>query len=92
MKFITPISDYGETFKITPCDEILALGSCFANVVGQKLKDNQMKVLLNPFGTLYNPCSIFQIIELGLDLLEQKIAPSEIFYLVISFFDKWRVI
>ena len=72
MKFFTPITNYKETFKLSPCDEVLALGSCFANVVGQKLKDNRVKVLLNPFGTLYNPRSILDILQLGLDLLDQK--------------------
>lgn len=76
MKFQTPVTDYGNTFKIAPKDKILALGSCFASVVGKRLSDNQMKIILNPFGTLYNPKSIFDVLLLCLDWAEGKVDPN----------------
>ena len=36
----------------------LVLGSCFADSVGEKMAAGGMDVLVNPFGTLYNPVSI----------------------------------
>ncbi len=70
MIFQTPVTDYGNTFEIGSRDKILALGSCFASVVGQRLSDNLLKIMLNPFGTLYNPKSICSILQLCLDRAE----------------------
>ena len=49
--------------KISLYTPILTLGSCFADVVGNQLKDNKLKVEVNPFGTLFNPLSIFKILS-----------------------------
>ncbi len=60
-------------FNVDPCDEkisvhdkILMLGSCFSSEMGSKLRDNKFDVLSNPFGTLYNPISIFRAMELSI--------------------------
>ncbi len=37
---------------------VLALGSCFAVNVGERLRDAGMPVTLNPWGTLYDPVSV----------------------------------
>lgn len=55
---ITPHKE-GLTYK----DKILLLGSCFADEVGNHLKDYRFQVTVNPFGTLYNPCSIANSVE-----------------------------
>lgn len=55
---IPPIKE-GITYK----NKILMLGSCFANEVGNWLKDYRFHVKVNPFGTLYNPCSIANSVE-----------------------------
>ena len=39
----------------TPC---LFIGSCFANDIGQRMQVYKFPVLINPFGTLFNPASI----------------------------------
>jgi hypothetical protein len=39
----------------TPC---LLMGSCFADEIGDRLQQNKLPVLVNPFGTLFNPASI----------------------------------
>jgi hypothetical protein len=49
--------------KISLDTSILTLGSCFADVVGNQLKDNKLDVNINPFGTLFNPLSIFKILS-----------------------------
>lgn len=49
--------------KISLDTSILTLGSCFADVVGNQLKDNKLNVKVNPFGTLFNPLSIFKILS-----------------------------
>jgi hypothetical protein len=49
--------------KISLHTPILTLGSCFADMVGNQLKDNKLEVDINPFGTLFNPLSIFKILS-----------------------------
>jgi GSCFA family len=49
--------------KISLNTKILTFGSCFADVVGNQLKDNKLEVDINPFGTLFNPLSIFKILS-----------------------------
>ena len=49
--------------KISLDSQILTLGSCFADVVGHQLNDNKVNTEVNPFGTLFNPLSIFKILS-----------------------------
>lgn len=48
-------------------DAILTTGSCFADQFGQWLHDYKFQVLLNPFGTAYNPISIHQALIDAID-------------------------
>ncbi len=50
--------------KIRYSDKIMVLGSCFADSVGRKLQQAGLDVCINPFGTLYNPRSIYRSIRL----------------------------
>ena len=45
-------------FRLSCTEQMLLLGSCFAENVGARLAGNKFKVDINPFGTLYNPASI----------------------------------
>lgn len=45
-------------FSIKYQDNILSMGSCFAQNMAKKLQDLYYNVSINPFGTLYNPISI----------------------------------
>jgi hypothetical protein len=56
-----PISESDN--KISLHSQILTLGSCFADVVGNQLVNNKLQVSVNPFGTLFNPLSIFKILS-----------------------------
>lgn len=42
---------------------ILTIGSCFSDNIASKLSDHKMQVLANPFGTVYNPISIFKLLD-----------------------------
>lgn len=46
---------------------VLTLGSCFAEVIGQKMQQYKVDSLVNPFGTIYNPLSLFKLLEAALD-------------------------
>jgi hypothetical protein len=61
------------TYPISLQDRIMTTGSCFADLFGQWLHNNKFPVLVNPFGTNYNPISIHQLLSdaLRLQLNEQ---------------------
>ncbi|PVY41669.1 GSCFA domain-containing protein [Pontibacter virosus] len=46
---------------------ILTIGSCFAEVIGRKLQENKAQVLVNPFGTIFNPLSVNKLLRASLD-------------------------
>lgn len=54
---------------LTYTDQILSLGSCFAEHIGKKLENAFFQVDINPFGVLYNPVSILNSISF---LIERK--------------------
>ncbi len=43
--------------------KIIAIGSCFSENIGTKLADQQFNILVNPFGILFNPVSILNILK-----------------------------
>lgn len=49
--------------KISYQSSIMTIGSCFADTIGNQLEENKFKVLANPFGVIFNPLSIFQLIQ-----------------------------
>jgi hypothetical protein len=48
--------------KISLATRILTIGSCFSDSIGEKLNRHKFKTLVNPFGTTYNPISIFNLL------------------------------
>lgn len=44
-------------------DGCFTIGSCFADNLGQLLQKHKFKVLINPFGTTYNPISIHKVLN-----------------------------
>jgi hypothetical protein len=66
-----------EDVKIGYTDQILSLGSCFAENIGRKMAGSCFDVDINPFGVLYNPTSIANSIEILLD--EKVFVASDLF-------------
>lgn len=64
LKLQTPVTDLKCKVGISYDDKIMMLGSCFSDNIGRQLADFGFDVCVNPFGTLYNPISILQSIEL----------------------------
>ena len=60
MNFRTAINFPGNLGYIDHRQQILLLGSCFAENIGLWLQQRKFNVDINPFGTLYNPLSIAQ--------------------------------
>jgi hypothetical protein len=64
MKFRTELPCPKFPFRITYHDHIMLLGSCFSNNIGTFLINNRFFVLSNPFGTLFNPVSIVNVLKM----------------------------
>ncbi len=66
MKILTPVDIPKPERQIDFSCKILCLGSCFADSMGEKLTQYGFDCLVNPFGTLYNICSVFNsLMRLG---------------------------
>ncbi|MBQ3175729.1 MAG: GSCFA domain-containing protein [Bacteroidales bacterium] len=64
MEFTTRVNIEPAVQKISYSNRILMIGSCFANEIGEKLKECGFDISVNPFGTLYNPVSISKSLAL----------------------------
>lgn len=63
MQFRTIVDIPRPAFSIAPCEEMLFVGSCFADNIGRRFKDEMFRVTVNPFGVMYNPASILHTVE-----------------------------
>ena len=63
MEFRTPVDTPQMALQIAPCEDILCVGSCFADEMARRFRDNGFPVVSNPFGVMYNPASILHTIE-----------------------------
>ncbi|WP_170110277.1 GSCFA domain-containing protein [Flavilitoribacter nigricans] len=64
MDFRTTLPFSQSPFQLHHRQSVLALGSCFAEHIGQRLIDRKFGLTLNPFGILYNPASILGSLRL----------------------------
>ncbi len=58
MEFRTIVDIPTPPFVLHPQSEILCVGSCFADKIGQRFRQEHFSVESNPFGVMYNPVSI----------------------------------
>lgn len=70
MNFRTIVDIAPSEFHIGPCEELLFVGSCFADSIGQRFRIEGFPATVNPYGTMYNPASI-------LHTLQRWLAPSD---------------
>ena len=57
-------------FPISHDSKVVSLGSCFAQTIGSKMQATKFEVLVNPFGTLFHPLNLA-------DLLKQAIPAAQ---------------
>jgi len=57
-------------FPISHSSKVVSLGSCFAQTIGSKMQAAKFEVLVNPFGTLFHPLNLA-------DLLKQAIPAAQ---------------
>lgn len=63
--------------KINHLHQLMVLGSCFSDNIGNKLQNAAFHVVVNPFGTLFNPISISN--SLNLLLTKEEFTDDDIF-------------
>ena len=63
MEFRTIVDIEDPGFRIGPCEEMLFVGSCFATEIGRRFQEEKFRVVVNPFGVMYNPASVLHTIE-----------------------------
>ena len=73
LKLQTTIDIKPSVWKIGYEDKILMLGSCFSDEIGEQMKQRNLSVTCNPFGTLYNPLSIAQAINSQFSILNSQL-------------------
>lgn len=67
MNLRTELTVENQGFSLSYQSKILTAGSCFAEVIGNKLKDAKFPSLVNPFGTIFNPLSLFSLLQNSID-------------------------
>lgn len=67
MNFRTELQIPESPHKISLQTPMLTMGSCFAEVIGNRLSDNKIPTLTNPFGTIFNPISMAKVINQAID-------------------------
>ena len=66
MQLTTPVTTDSQGLVLDHSTPMLALGSCFADEMGSRLRRDGFDILCNPFGTLYNPLSIAEDLQMAL--------------------------
>ena len=63
MEFRTVVDVDDPGFRIGACEEMLFVGSCFADKIGARFTDEKFRTIVNPYGVMYNPASILHTIS-----------------------------
>lgn len=62
MKFRTEVNIDKPAFSIRPLERMLFVGSCFADSIGKRFLEDKFRAVVNPYGVMYNPVSIFHTV------------------------------
>ena len=63
MEFRTIVNIPRPTFELEPCEQILFVGSCFADNIGKRFVEEKFRAMVNPFGVMYNPVSVLHTVR-----------------------------
>ena len=75
MLFRTEVTIPAAPFSIAPCERMLFVGSCFADNMGRRFKEDKFRATVNPYGVMYNPASILHTVSRHLG--QDHAAPPE---------------
>ena len=77
MELQTKVNIPKSSFKINPTDKLLFVGSCFAENIGRRFVENQFDVIVNPYGTMYNPASVYHSVKRALEGVSGSLPTGE---------------
>lgn len=63
ISFRTEIPPLQPGVEIAHQHQLLCIGSCFAEHIGSRLEQLKFQALVNPFGIIFNPVSIVQVVK-----------------------------
>ena len=63
MLFRTEVDVPKGGFEIQPAERMLFVGSCFADNLGRRFRENRFRAVVNPYGVMYNPASILHTVK-----------------------------
>lgn len=67
MIFRTELQPSPPPFRLSLRQPLLSVGSCFADVIGERLRTAKFPVLVNPFGTIFHPLPAARLLSLALE-------------------------
>ncbi|EMR02125.1 GSCFA domain-containing protein [Cesiribacter andamanensis] len=79
----TEITPSPPPFRLSLQGPLLSVGSCFADVIGQRLQAAKFTTLANPFGTLFHPLPMIRLLHMA---LQQELPPDESY---LQFQERW---
>lgn len=89
MKLTTPVEIRPLDKRLTYKDSILFVGSCFADEMGRRCTERYFDTRVNPFGVLFNPCSISDCLGLlegyGINAEQCSFIPDDVIETVGGF-------
>ena len=65
--FRTELHPASPNFKIEVGAPLLTIGSCFSDLIGQRLQDFKFPVMVNPFGTIFHPSIACQLLQMAIE-------------------------
>lgn len=66
MQFSTVVNIPKPDFEIHPAERMLFVGSCFADNIGKRFKEEKFRAVVNPYGVMYNPVSILHTVRMAI--------------------------
>lgn len=63
MEFRTQVNIEPSAWKIAPCEDMLFVGSCFADNMGRRFREEKFRAVVNPYGVMYNPASVLHTVR-----------------------------
>ena len=64
------------SFSIRPLQRMLFVGSCFADNIGRRFEEEKFRVVVNPYGVMYNPVSILHTVGRYVDENRNSLAAA----------------
>lgn len=76
MFFRTEVLIPKPSFSIRPLQRMLFVGSCFADNIGRRFEEEKFRVVVNPYGVMYNPVSILHTVGRYVDENRNRLAAA----------------